>query len=302
MSRNLSQSHESFALIACLLVPFSVPVWELASELECLSLETRSEVIWPGIMDDGGKILAVTDEAWEEESGLVKDERSLFYNRRLAAHYSVMYRIIAAAARGGKLRRLFIPEPAIQRPFAVRALVPFWVNVEVWHVMGVNARPISTPAKAWSDAASALRPALHHASTWLPESATGARSDRRLTLEDVQSLYALFTPPAYASTPDFTGEQQVYQTHVALLSAAPTPVHGQPLFGHSLVNLYLPWLVEDASLAQQVADAWNAVVAQKEADKVKCRCERCNVLHVQGTVKCRCQWCPMREQSRGKSL
>ena len=43
-----------------------------------------------------------------------------------------------------------------------------------------------------------------------------------------------------------------------------------------LLELYLPWLQEDGTLAQQVAEAWNTVVRQGEADIVKCYCELCS--------------------------
>lgn len=44
----------------------------------------------------------------------------------------------------------------------------------------------------------------------------------------------------------------------------------------ALLKLYLPWLEQDADLAQRVADAWNAVVERGEADLAKCCCLQCS--------------------------
>lgn len=54
------------------------------------------------------------------------------------------------------------------------------------------------------------------------------------------------------------------------------PAHAIELAGEERqpIELYLPWL-EEAELAQQVADAWNAVVDRGEADVVKCWCDLC---------------------------
>lgn len=56
------------------------------------------------------------------------------------------------------------------------------------------------------------------------------------------------------------------------------------------IQRYLPWL-EVAELAQEMADAWNVVVEHREADVVKCECEKCEVhrsrepcTYVQGRV------------------
>lgn len=276
---------------AVLILPSLAPLWEISSQVESLSLETRTDpdrlVAW----DSDRRKLAKTDEVSEEDLILVEDDPHS-HTTQLGAHYSLMYRTIASAARGGKLRRLMLPEFSIQKPFAVRALVPCWVNIEEWDLADVRDRPFSTPSKCWRDAASALRPALAHASFWLLET-EASRKSRLMTYNDVQSLLALFTTEE--GTPDFTGERQIYTAHFAWVRLSPdSPAHNVPAFGRSLVDLYLPWVVKDASLAQQVADAWNAVVERKEADKVKCRCAKCNALHSR-VVKCRCRQCRQAE-------
>lgn len=42
------------------------------------------------------------------------------------------------------------------------------------------------------------------------------------------------------------------------------------------VARYLPWLEEDAELAQQVADVWNAIVEHGKADALECECFSCH--------------------------
>lgn len=44
---------------------------------------------------------------------------------------------------------------------------------------------------------------------------------------------------------------------------------------------YLPWLVRDVQLAQQVLEAWNAIVERGEADKVRCPCKECRASYGQ---------------------
>lgn len=39
-------------------------------------------------------------------------------------------------------------------------------------------------------------------------------------------------------------------------------------FDEPPINMYLRWFAQNAELAQQVADAWNAVVERGEADMV----------------------------------
>ena len=41
---------------------------------------------------------------------------------------------------------------------------------------------------------------------------------------------------------------------------------------------YFAWLAEDAELAQQVADAWNELVRRGEAGKIKCDCQKCQLV------------------------
>lgn len=126
-----------------------------------------------------------------------------------------------------------------QQPFAVRALLPCWVQIESW---GRETRSL----RAWRAAATTLRPLLSRASRWLEStSSSGQREERYLDEQEVQSLQAYFERE---DLPELVRDE---------LSPA------QP---------YLPWLHEDAALAKQVADAWNAVVRRGEADVVRCKC------------------------------
>lgn len=269
---------------------FSVSIWELIPQVQSLSLETRGFICNQlGICDRRLK-LAETGEV--AEADLASEDSSWdshFFDDRIALYYSVLYCTIVAAARARSLKRLFIPEVAIQKPFAVRALLPSWIDIEQWYIMDVRARTYPVSSKFWSDAAAALRPALAHASVWLSESALGIRESRTLSREEVQSLYAHFL--IVESTPDFTGEEQIFHDHFEhnKIFHVPPPKEA-PSIACSLVDLYLPWLAEDAGLAQQVADAWNAIAERNQADKVKCRCKRCNVLYGH-QVKCPCECC-----------
>lgn len=72
--------------------------------------------------------LAETDET--TEAGLATLQLLRGVRTQLSTQYSILYRAIAAAAKGGRLRRLMLPGGTIQKPFAVRALLPCWVGVE----------------------------------------------------------------------------------------------------------------------------------------------------------------------------
>lgn len=164
------------------------------------------------------------------------EDRNIFHDR-------LILRTIVAAARGGKLRRLSVN---VHEAFAIRSLLPAWVSIEDWSELhGFSHRNI------WLLAAGSLRPLLAHASLWLPALTPGARSDRRLTGNDVQGLQAHFKKVGMPRA------VKVFQKQS--LELIP----------------YLSWLEEDATLSQQVADAWNAVVARREADLVKCLCQEC---------------------------
>lgn len=77
-------------------------------------------------------------------------------------HYSVISRIVVTAARAGDLIFLCLPA-TVQQPFAVRALLPAWVEVEGWALHSNQLEP------SYHEAAAGLRCALIHASRWYHE-------------------------------------------------------------------------------------------------------------------------------------
>lgn len=162
---------------------------------------------------------------------------------------SIYSRTIVAAARGGRLERLSLPYLSVQDPFAVRNLLPVWLNISDW---GKVPRGDLHHLK-WLAAATSLRPTLAQATRWLPVSYPETREDRLLTWSEVRSLLFLFDTDALPH-PD--------QPSLDLPDWRP-------------FMPYLEWLAEDVALAQQVADAWNAVVRRGEAKTCKCLCEKC---------------------------
>lgn len=163
---------------------------------------------------------------------------------------SIAARTIIAAGRAGHLKRFgYARENGTQAPFNVRTLLQFWVGIEGW---GFEGQP-----KPWHGAAMSLRPILSHASLWLGTavgqvSFSTPREDLLLTGEEVQTLQAYF---------DKEGIPKVVKGSYK----EPFPI-----------SRYLPWLAEDAELAQQVADAWNEVVRRGEVDLgIRCCCAKC---------------------------
>lgn len=164
-----------------------------------------------------------------------------------ALRFSIAYRTIITAAPGGSLRSLKII-PSLEHPFAIRALLPYWLLIDPPSVSGCQG--------TWELAARTLRPALAHASLWLgANSDPGAREDRRLTREEVQSLHEVF-------------------------SGAALPRFFRPRGQYQAVMRYLAWMEQDEELAQQVADAWNVIEGRGKADENPCGCTKCpNWLH-----------------------
>lgn len=126
------------------------------------------------------------------------------------------------------------------------------------------------PASIFEQAALSLRALLAHASLWIgTTSVSDPRVDRRLSCQEIQSLRSHFE---LNPTPEYRPDCE--------LSLPPLPPgmrypdrykkDSSPPVEH-----YLPWLAEDAALAQQVADTWNEVVGRGEAALVSCRCEKC---------------------------
>lgn len=216
-----------------------MPFWELSQRLEALTLD-----LWGIYSIDKADL----EEQVESAIDWVQVPASTPFVDRQARnefHLALASRTVVAAARAGRLRYLSC-DMQVQQPFAIRALVPYWVYVEKWGCDCVFARN-------WSGAATALRPFLSHASVWLHATSTSApREQRLLSHQDVKALQSYF---GVEKMPRICLNQG---QHMA-----------QP------VARYLPWLAEDEELAQQVSDAWNTVVERGEADLVKCPCERC---------------------------
>lgn len=215
-----------------------MPFWKLAHKLESLSFEF------------GIDIELEADEEIEEQN---EPELTSFKvpvksapkgkKKRDKIHVAIATRTIIAAAKGGQLRHLNVTS-LVQHPFAVYTLLPYWVAIESWGDRYQSMR-------SWQGAAASLRPLLAHCSLWLDTIAdSGPRASRGLTRQDLQGLEATFE--ATGGTPKLS-------------------YHDDP----QPVDRYLPWLAEDKELAQEVADAWNAIVERGEADTVMCSCKKC---------------------------
>lgn len=230
------------------------PLWELASELEDLSISQ-----YPDPLRDEKH-----EEVSEEQLASFEPPTSMPLENREAIndlHCSIVSRTVVAAARGGHLRRL-VGTATIhvdQAAFAVRTLLPFWEQIKDWErKYKGRSHGYSYPRTRWAAEAATLRPTLAHASIWLLDAKTGAKRDiRLLTQGDVTSLAAYFRrigiPQGLA--PKYTQNDE---------EPPSVPVH-------------LTWLEEDSDLAQQVAEVWNAVAQRREADFVKCRCKECKL-------------------------
>lgn len=108
----------------------------------------------------------------------------------------------------------------------------------------------------WQLAAESLRLLLSHASFSLKTASTSVASpDRRLTGQEVQSMHSHFKMAGLQVLREVDPYDHQHQ--------GPHPV-----------TRYLPWL-ENAELAQRVADAWNEVVNEEEQTGVPTR--HCNL-------------------------
>lgn len=210
----------------------SVPLWDLVSTIESLTLIFDDEVPlhWTGVENDGRAFasfeLSVHDLQNEKE--------------RSKTHKCVMARTIYAAATGGRLKRLHIearnPRSRLVAPFTTRALLPFWVGVEHW----------SGRFEGYIKVVACLRLYLSHASRWMGVKTSMARYDAKLTRQEVQGVIFDWVPKIPSA---FTNRLRVYEA--------------------------LIWLHEDAELAQQVSNVWNALVRGGTSNVMGCLCERC---------------------------
>lgn len=161
-------------------------------------------------------------------------------------HCSIAARTVVAAVRGGKLKRLHFGTALIHEPFAVRALVPLWIGIQEWEIRALDDGNLDRQ-DFWAQAALSLRHVLSYASRHL-----NGREDRLLTCDDVRALLGHSSDIVSAA---WTALEEQW------LSLEEDP-DVEP------IELYLRWFAEDAELAQQVADAWNAVVERGEADEL----------------------------------
>lgn len=238
-----------------------MPYWELASTLRQLSIGYIYRYWWIGTEAE------ISDELEEALLTSVKLPSLPFRgSMEETLHCDIANRTIVAAARGGNLRQLLLSSAIAvsQKSFAVRALLPYWVAIDDFGSWETHMCRAEGWQKQWYHAARTLRTVLAHCSLWLEESHIGARNSRLLTREDVQALRGYFSR--------FTAETLPKAFTFTILQGSARKIITRPF---AIFGLYLPWLEEDAELAQQVADAWNAVVDRGEADVVKCKCEQC---------------------------
>lgn len=144
----------------------------------------------------------------------------------------------------------------------MRQLMPYWVSIEKWGS--------TIYCDGYVAAACSLREILAHASLWLDApSDMIARQDRTLTPQEIQSLDGHFQA---------VGVPWMHWSEVEWESTS-NDSDGEGVSGAGCVrphtDLYLPWLAEDAELAQSVSDAWNTIVNCGKVDVVKCRCDKC---------------------------
>lgn len=177
------------------------------------------------------------------------------------------WRTIVSAAGGGRLRRLDIPGycgDALWKPFAVRSLLPAWVGIDDWSMDDDQERwgrgddgLRNSRSKDWLMAAVLLRRALYHMSR-LRHQRAESETRRHLSCGDVKAMHVEFMddPPLFCHQPYKQEEEQEPECY-------------RPW------RRYLAWLRDDEELAQQVADAWNAVVKRGGADLLPCYCRKC---------------------------
>lgn len=178
-------------------------------------------------------------------------------------------RTIVAAAKGGRLRRLPLGDDylhAFWKPFAVPTLLSAWVDIDDWGISedgmeeewGHADYPRKTVSDNWVLAVT-LRSALFHVHHRLEKRLRSSSATvPRLASSDVQTMhYELTKHPPFLWPPDtpnhrgWFGEERVPDEEATCFRAW---------------RRYLVWLRDDEKLAQQVADAWNAVVERGGAD------------------------------------
>lgn len=223
-----------------------------AARLECVQLEVEaSEDDEDQLAGAGTAVGVLEDDLGNLDVSDTSHAESLESIRGL--HLSIAARTVTVAARGGQLTTLDFETSPLHTPYAVRTLLPFWIDIESWtfdmHEYEIREDDWSGILFVyWAHAAATLRHVLAYASRHLI-----TREDRLLTCEDVRALLR--------HSDDATFKQQAYHS-IWYHSYNPDARDTQEAY----IKIYLRWLAEDAELAQQVANAWNAVVERGEAD------------------------------------
>lgn len=221
---------------------FTVPFWELTSKVEDLSFsreDDRAFEYFPWHPEAGPEEEehAITSFNIRDliQAGHPRGKQTYFTvangcNDKL--HLLIVSRTILAAARGGRLRHLRLPRQPLRQLFAIRTLIPLWMQVEHWELY----TNYYTPEDMWEEAASSLRPLLAHCSLWptATSSAQAAAARRLLTAAQVQSFKQQLLQP-------YNGE---YDRWVSLLEQLRPPRlnwHGYPMqwYQDNAVGRYL---------------------------------------------------------------
>lgn len=169
---------------------------------------------------------------------------------------------MVVAAKGLRLRRLILNhdvDMGLWKPFAVRTLLPGWVGIAQWGRFEETFEQCDFGGlPGWEYAAVRLRRSLSHMSKLriiTQASSAAAGASRLLTRSAVQAMHEEFKT---SGLPPLENQEAV-----------------RALGKYEAMWWYFRWLREDVKLAQQVADAWNAVVERGEADLCECYCLKC---------------------------
>lgn len=120
-------------LTALLLSP-SVPLWELLPKISTLVLGPETDHL-----TEDSPIEEIPDSALAQGVSLLEDLASfellstsapLGMASRMSLHHSIICRMLVTAAEAGHLRRLELLYDWIEKPFAIREHLPFWISVE----------------------------------------------------------------------------------------------------------------------------------------------------------------------------
>lgn len=240
-----------------------MPIWELASRLETLSIGGSFPGDWNHDNFESFIDGFVTDYLLHPLELLSEP-----CSRKREAVLATVWRTIATAARGGRLKRLRLGNlwnVSFWKPFAVRALLPAWIGVEEWdlNLKLWDATDWTQRRQPWEFAAAVLRRALFHMSHSEFTEREVLIAGRRLQGGEVQSMHDEFKRnglPLFCA-PQADDDSRSRQA--------------KPLMEEMPFVRYLIWLRDDAELAQQVADAWNDVVPRGGADLLQCHCRKC---------------------------